>query len=377
MAWLDTLLLKSPDPRMRCRAVKHLAGSSHPSDTERIFASLHDKNPQVRCAALRALGKAESPEARASLLSALQDRSFAVREVAARALGRLGDINLAGELTPCLRDPDAAVRIAAAGALRTLGWKPSTREEVALFEIALGNTPAAAPAENAPRVPPAVAENEDTSFHRRMAAEALKERNDPARIKTLLTNLRSGDLLVRVSAVHDLGQINDPEITEVLLKLFRYEDPEVRLAAAQVAAGREDAPPAHFLGLLQDASAEVRLTAVQFLGRIRHQQIAEVLIPLLADTSLQVRQATATALGCIGNASAIEALVVSLADADDQMRLTVQNALEQIDPAWMDSVAAQKARAWLETLLSTTPPSDRLALEWVLGILPPPASNRV
>ena len=185
MAWLDTLRLKSPNPRMRCKAVENLSGSTHPSDTERIFASLHDENPQVRCAAVRALGQANTPDSHSSLVRALQDKSFEVREAAARALGRPGALSSANALAACLRDPDAAVRIAAAGALRAMGWKPSSREESAWFEIALGNTPAAVSAGNVPAAPPATGPNQDTSFYRRMAAEALKESNDPARIKSL------------------------------------------------------------------------------------------------------------------------------------------------------------------------------------------------
>lgn len=373
MAWFDTLLLKSPNPRMRCRAVENLAGSNHPSDTERIFASLHDENPEVRCAALRALGKTKPPQARKSLTAALRDQDFQVREAAARALGRLGDSGATRSLTGCLRDPDAAVRIAAASALRTLGWRPSTKEEVAWFEIALGNTPAAVSTDTAPPIASNNERNQETSFYRRMAAADLKERNDPARIKSLLTDLRSSDLLVRVSAVHDLGHFNEPQITEVLLRLFRHHDTEVRLAAAQAVAAREDASPAHFMGLLQDASFEIRLVAVQFLGRIRHSQIAEVLCPLLDDPSLQVRQATAVALGQLGNASAIEALVVSLADEDEQMRLMAEQALDQIDKGWMDSNAARNARGRLEALMSTRPQEDGWIIDFALSRLPPPA----
>jgi HEAT repeat protein len=347
MTWLDTLfpnsrkpslasvhtllllkiapwLLKSSDARMRCKAVENLSSSTHPSDTELIFASLQDKNPEVRSAAVRAL--ATKPGTQVALLSALRDTSYQVREAAARALGRPGQLSSANALAECLRDPDAAVRIAAAGALRTIGWKPTTREELAWFEIALGNTPAAASAGNDPIEPV-----QDTAFHRRMTAELLKEKNDPARINALRAAVLGNDLLARVSAVHDLGEINDPRITQELLNLFRDREAEVRLAAAESLSRRDDLS-AHFVGLLQDESHQVRLVAVQFLGRIRHQQIAEVLVPLLSDETVLVRQATASALGNIGQASAIEALLVSLGDENEHVRYAVQQALEQIDP---------------------------------------------
>ncbi len=320
MAWLDTLLLKSSSPRVRCKAVENLSESRHPSDTERIFASMDDQSPQVRCAAVRALAKADTPDAQNSLVRALQDECFEVRGAAARALGRLGAVRAAGDLAVCLRDPDAAVRIAAAGALRAIGWKPTTREESAWFEITLGNTPGAASASDPPPDALFTESNQDTSFYRRLAVAEMKERNDPHRINSLRVALRGTDLLARISAVHDLGQVNDPQVTEELLTLFRDPDPEVRLAAVQVLAGRDDSPPAHFLGLLLDTSPEVRLAAVQFFGRIHAHQITEVLVPLLSDPSLQVRQATATAIGFMGHASAIEDFVVSLADRNNQMR---------------------------------------------------------
>jgi HEAT repeat protein len=334
---------------MRCRALEGLANSSHPSDTERIFASLRDQSPLVRCAAVRALGKANKAGAQSSLVRALQDPSFQVREVAARTLGQLRALSAAHDLAAALRDPDAAVRIAAAGALRALGWKPSTQEELAWFEIALGNTPAAVPSGNAAAVDPAIEPIQDTSFYRRVVAEDLREKSDPRRINALLSALHGNNSLARVSAIHDLGQVNEPRVTQELLNLFRDQDPQVRLTAAQVLAERVDSPPAHFLSLLQDSSDEVRVAAVQFLGRIRHQQMVQVLCPLLTDPSLPVRQAAASALGCIGDHSAIEPLVAGLSDENDQMRQTVAAALEQIDPAWINSDAAFNAASRLET----------------------------
>ena len=158
MAWLDTLLLKSSSPRLRCKAVENLSESSRSDDTDRIVASLDDPSPRVRCAAIRALVKANTPDTQSSLVDALQDKCFEVRVAAARALGRLGAVSAAGNLAVCLKDPDAAVRIAAASALRAIGWKPATREESAWFEITLGNisgaTSASAPPPEAPSTEP-------------------------------------------------------------------------------------------------------------------------------------------------------------------------------------------------------------------------------
>jgi HEAT repeat protein len=258
---------------------------------------MDDRSPQVRCAAVRALAKANNPDTRNILVRALQDKCFEVRVAAARALGSLRAASAAGDLAVCLKDTDAAVRIAAAGALRAIGWKPASREESAWFEITLGNISGIASVSNPTPDTQFTKPNQDTSFYRRLAVAELKERNNPNRINSLLAALRGNDLLARISAVHDLSHVNDPQITEELLTLFRDPEPEVRLAAVQALAGRDDSPPAHFLGLLLDTNHEVRLAAVQFFGRIRAHQITEVLVPLLSDPSFQVRQATATAIG--------------------------------------------------------------------------------
>lgn len=281
---------------MRCKAVENLSASRRPSDTEHILASLNDRSPQVRCAAVRALAKAETTEAQTSLIQALQDNCDEVREAAARALGRVGARTAVEELIVCMKDPDAAVRIAAAGALRAIGWKPSTSKESAWYDITLGNIPAPAIAPRIATERISTGSTQDTGFYRRLADAELKERNDPRTINTLLVSLRGANLLARISAIHDLAQINDSGIARELLKLFRDPETEVRLAAAQAMAKRDDSPPAHFLGLLYDTSPEVRLAAVQFFGRIHARQVAEVLCPLLCDPCTQVRQAVADAI---------------------------------------------------------------------------------
>ncbi len=371
MAWFDTLLLKSSNARIRCKAVEHLSGSNRQSDTGRICASLHDPDGTVRCTAVTALTRKNTPETHRALIGALKDPSFEVRAAAARALGQLRSRNSVTALTACLRDLDASVRIAAATALRSIGWKPSTREEVAWFEIALGTTPAAAPVQNVPQAREDV-HNQDTAFYRNLAAQALKERTDPRRIASLLADLKGNDLLARLSAIHDLGEVNDPQVTQGILELLRDRDREVRLAAAQGLAKRDDLPPVHFVGLLQDPSPEVRLAAVHFLGRIHYEQIVHVLAPLLSDPNVHVREATAAAMRQIGGASAIEALIISLPDQDDRTRPVVEGALHHISPAWRRSEAALRARERLEALLDERPPSETGMIQQVLEQLPAP-----
>jgi HEAT repeat protein len=327
MIWLNNLLLKSPSPQLRRKAIENLTGSGKSRDTDHFVASLGDESPQVRCAAVRALEKVKTIDSARSIAAALRDASYEVREAAARALSRLGFAASTTPLAAALKDPDPAVLAAVAGALRALGWKPSTSQESARFEIALGNIPA--PIRQIQAASPEV--RFDTQFLRRAAADAVRAMNDPGKIALLVADLHHNDPKTRISAVHALGQLSSDSVTVELLKLFRDRDPAVRSTAVQVLAMRDDPPPAHFVGLLGDPDFEVRLAAVQFLGRVRHPHIAEVLLPLLSDPDADVRQATATALGLIRHASAIEPLMLKLSDANQFVRQAVEKALEQLN----------------------------------------------
>jgi len=347
--------------------VNNLSGSTDTRDTERVLASLHDESPHVRCVAVRALAKKMNrPEAVKSLVRALSDKSAEVREAAARVLGRSGNLSVARALVTCLKDPEASVRSATAVALRTLGWRPSTHEEAARFDIALGNTPEAL---STPIRQPEPSPETNTTFHRRMQAETLKERNSPARISTLLAAAHGKDSLVRLSAIHDLGQASSAIVSAELLKFLRHPEPEVRLAAAQALAHRDDTLPAHFVGLLQDSNSEVRLVAVRFFARVPTQQITHVLLPLLADPVANVRQATATTIGFDGNTAAIEDLVVALMDDDGQVRQAAHKSLERIDANWLHSAGASAARHHLQGLLAGCSAQDLERLRQLLGAI--------
>lgn len=368
-AWWGNVRLKSTDPLVRSQAIKNLSGSKHSRDTERVLASLQDESPQVRCAAVRALEKKSgTPEGLQSLIGALGDSSAEVREAAALVVGRSGNANVTGALAGCLRDPEPSVRRAAAGGLRALGWRPSTQEEAARFDIALGNTPEAL---SGPTPKTEYSPETNTAFHRRIRAEAEKEKNDPARISALLAAAHGDDLLARLGAIHDLGQTTTPAVTEELLKFLSDPEREVRLTAAQALAGRAGTLPAHLLGSLEDSNAEVRLVAVRFFARVPNRQITHLLLPLLSDPVADIRQATATTIGFAGNTAAIEDLVVALMDADAQVRQAAHQSLHEINANWLMSDGAKAALHRLEALLAVCPPGDVERLHQLIGSIGP------
>jgi HEAT repeat protein len=363
-SWWGNLRLKSNNPTTRSKALKQLSSSKLSRDTERVFASLHDQNAHVRCAAVRALEKSRRPDALKSLIAALTDRAPEVREAAALILGRSRNPAVLGSLAGCLRDPEPCVRRAAAGGLRAMGWRPSTSEEAARFDIALGNTPDVSAV---PHQMPEFSPETNTAFHRRIRAEAEREKNDPARISALLSAVHNGDLLARISAIHDLGQSTSEAVAEELLKFVSHPEPEVRLAAVQTLANRNGTLPAHLLGSLEDSNPEVRLAAVRYFARVPNRQITHLLLPLLSDSLATIREATAITIGFEGNTAAIEDLVISLMDEDTEVRQAAHHSLALIDPNWLSSDGARAARPRLEGLLSMCPEQDLERLNQLLG----------
>ena len=293
-----------------------------------------------------------------------------VRQEASAGLGRLGDGSAASPLARLLNDPNPGARAAAAAALRSLGWRPSTPEEQAVFEVALGHTRAAGFAGQAAVTALVNELKNDTSFNRRAAAEALENVDDPRTTQPLLAALRDEDPTVRVSAIHALGKATTAEVWPKLVALFRDREACVRLAAAEVLARRADqALVPEFLRLLTDRNFEVRLSAVKFLSRLREPRIAEALLPLLKDPDGDVRRAVAQALGAIAEPIAVEGLVLALTDEERAVREAADLALRQIDPNWLNLEAAHRTTARLEAALSDTRSWVRSAAAQVLAKL--------
>src|SRR6266404_4419508 len=146
MFYWNSLRFRSKDPETRRKAIERLdLEADMISQTfELLAAALKDEDGQVRCAATKGLGSIQSERTAEILIPMLWDRNLEARQAAATALGHLGDARALDPLLHALKDPNPPVRASAAAALRTLGWKPASSEEQALFEVALGHARIAA-----------------------------------------------------------------------------------------------------------------------------------------------------------------------------------------------------------------------------------------
>ena len=241
-----------------------------------------------------------------------------------------------------LEDPDPQVRSAAAMALGKINEELSLAARVAAQTDVSSEAPATATA-------------------------TLKEVHDLRRTQSLLKSARAAERSVRRAAIAALGQEPGPSVTATLINSLGDPDARARQAAAQVL--QQQANPAHlphFLTLLADEHFEVRLIAIQFLRRIKDPRVVQALVLRLADSDSDVRRAAAAALGMVRSPVALEPLVLSLKDEEPAVRHAAAAALEEIDPRWVRTDAAQSAIPRLEALRGDPRPWIATAAETVL-----------
>jgi HEAT repeat protein len=261
-------------------------------------------------------------------------------------------------LTEALRDPDSHVRLKSVEALGDIADDQAAK---VLFEATL----------------------DEDKFVRRCAVSALVQINLTETIEPLIAHLtkmlHNEDSEVRMEAVRTLGDIRHQRAVEVLFEALRDENKFVhRQAWSEImqmeAKGTIELLVAHLTKMLHNEDSEVRLEAIEVLGRIfvsplgniRHQRAVEVLLEGLHDRDSRVRYRTVMctrflrpvepliahltkmlhnedsevrieaveALGDIGDQRAMKVLLEALRDEDKVVRLHALSALTRIKTNW-------------------------------------------
>ena len=314
------LVLRTGAFHERQAAVRALNWIADERVQQALLIALKDKDVQVRCAAVEALQSPKDPGAVAPLIDTLQDVHPRVRAAAAEALGQFGDPQAVDPLIPLVNDRHQEVRRAAALALGKF------RDPRAVDPVA------------------ALLKDSDREV-REAAAWALGEMGDPRAIGPLIPALKDEQNVVRNLANAALQNL-DPH----------WEQTEAaHAAAAQLKGGlthaeyrvRQSAADAlvRISGL---PSAEARATkpagpALTAPSHYRRQAAMEILISLLGDFDRELRVAAVEALGRNGEFGAAEPLTRSLNDNDAGVRVAAARTLELLrgKPATEKNLAVQ------------------------------------
>ena len=212
-------------------------------------------------------------------------------------------------------------------------------------------------------------------------------------LNALTEALGDSDLEVRRSAVHSLGQAQDPRSVAALSKALREDkDAQVRRSAAWALGNIEDrrGVPALAHALRQDDDVEVRRQAAWALGNIEDASAVEALADAMKDTDREVRAQAVWAMGNIEDRAAVPALTAAVRDNDVNVRKQAVWALGNIEDrasvpalaaALRDSDAGVREQAvWalgnievaeavepLSTMATDANPRVRSQVAWALG----------
>lgn len=171
----------------------------------------------------------------------------------------------------------------------------------------------------------------DSESVREEATRNLLDMLDIEVVDVLLENVKTKSHPGLLESIWLLGKSEETRVTEVLMKLFESEEPQIREVVAGAFAEIGDVRPLQqLIDALQDEHASVRDSAAIALGELRDSRAIDPLIALLKDEDSQ--QVAAWALAMIGDKRALEPLAECLVSASDPaMRGMAARALGRLD----------------------------------------------
>jgi HEAT repeat protein len=327
--------LAEPEPATRAAIATALGRIGTDRSLPPLLELLRDMADEVRIAAARAIGEVQSPAAADALLDEMADENPAVRATVADALGRINSQKSIDILSrACAEDPDSNVRQAAMTALRRINAGAVTpliralsgddlSERIRAFGQLLDQGKA-----SVLPLTGLLASEEPTL--RTAAAEVLGVLGDAAALDSLIGALADTDYRVRLSVTHALGRIKHARSAQALARLLEDQDNKVAATAANGLENLSDLAVEPVFGLLNHESTDVRVRAIDVLGRLRHRGACDRLVRGLADSVSSVRIVSAQALGQVGEIQAAPALIETLKDRDPVVRAMAAEALGKL-----------------------------------------------
>ena len=361
-------LLGDPDPDIRQIAAKSLGALAEKRAIDPLLGLLDDPVFEVQQAALQALGhigdarvlddllalldSAKNIMLRHAVITALGElgdsraverlvplidrkRDLRIRRAVVDALRRIGDIRVAESLRPLLVDSDQWLRKSAAGALAQIG-------EDCWLACVTGdhNDFARLPESGAPQVFELLktALQSREILVRSKTLEGLGRLDNPELRPLLLTSLEDADKRVSQTALRMLGAHHHPENLQIFVKAA--DDPNLQDTALEMIAASCD--PRNIVALRSLLSSKSLSTRKKVLTRLANSgriDAVEPLIGLLQDKELKLD--AIQGLGKLGDPQALAALKALLDDPDQKYRRAAALALTQIARHCSSDVVAE------------------------------------
>lgn len=247
-----------------------------------------------------------------SLIKVLHNEGAGMRENAAEALGIIGnDLAIYSLIESLKEEYDEDVRCKCAWSLGKI------KDSVAVYPLIK-----------------VLREDHNWSV-RAQAAHSLGDLDNDLAIEPLIWTLNDRDWHVRKNAVVALGKLNDERAVKPLIKTLNDEDHDVSrraMVALEKFAGNAVEP---LITALKKGDPVTRMSAAEVLGKIGDINAVRPLIYALdskkkRDKNRYVRAKIAEALGKIGDERAVEVLKKEALDEFIFVRNKAQEALERI-----------------------------------------------
>ncbi len=326
-------LLDDNDPEIRAQAAKWLGDIRYQAAGEALIPLLEDKNKRVNFFAAEALGRMGHELAIPGLINLLErnnEEDAFVRHAASLALARIGK---AAPIVALADHASRAVRIGAVVALRRMSHPGVSRflqdeDEFIVTEAARAINDDFS-IEGA--LPALAALLQQTSFTnealiRRAINANLREGSTEA-LQRLLAYSRkpAAPIAMRTEALEALGTWANPSVLDRVDGRYRGEFERDITLLRTVA----EEP---LLQLLADANFQIRLTAVETIGKIGLEAGGSHLVALLEkDNNPKVREAALRSLLVLEGSGKAEAIKQALADPEREVRVAGLDLLKSIE----------------------------------------------
>lgn len=341
--------LDDPDESVRLAAVEGLGARGEPQAVPGLLGRVDEPAVEVRAAVLATLGAIGDPRAAEPLAAALDDAQEEVRLAAAAALGRLGAPQSVPALERALAHADGRFASALFAALGGIDAEPARARLLSALGTPTHSAQAsAALAESARRFDlPA-----GTARVLAVLTAELGAAREPARLNALcetlsalsrfqpigsatdalLAKLRTADA-ASPALIDALSRTRDARVLLPLLERLGQADAGERAALLDgLSEYFEHAEPVGLaadplLQVLSEVEPERRPQVVRLLGRIGEARALSTLRPLMQSATRELALSAVEAIGAIGDPESIPALLEWLQARDPERRRLAADAL--------------------------------------------------
>ena len=145
-----------------------------------------------------------------------------------------------------------------------------------------------------------------------------------------IEKLKSENITVQSEALLYFGEAKERNVVPLIIELLKPDNAkEVRLKAVEALGKIDDSRAVEpLIGVLADSDKDIRKAVVEALGKVKDPEAVDPLISVLNDEDVQL--AAIWALGNIGDKRAVPVLTGLLSSPDKYVRYNVVQSLKRI-----------------------------------------------